>query len=92
MSYSIEEKMSDKEKVRLKNRIKKGMGCLLLAGCVGFMPSVVMAAKKAEPLKEFSVKLDGFEAGEDAKEEFLPQIDYDKETEQLQLSVSTEGQ
>ena len=68
MSYSIEEKMSDKEKVRLKNRIKKGMGCLLLAGCVGFMPSVVMAAKKAEPLKEFSVKLDGFEAGEDAKD------------------------
>lgn len=92
MSYSIEEKMSDKEKVRLKNRIKKGMGCLLLAGCVGFMPSVVMAAKKAEPPKEFSVKLDGFEAGEDAKEEFLPQIDYDKETEHLHLSVSTEGQ
>lgn len=92
MSYSIEEKMSDKEKVRLKNRIKKGMGCLFLAGCVGFMPSAVMAAKKAEPPKEFSVKLDGFEAGEDAKEELLPQIDYDKETEQLHLSVSTEGQ
>ena len=68
------------------------MGCLFLAGCVGFMPSAVMAAKKAEPPKEFSVKLDGFEAGEDAKEEFLPQIDYDKQTEQLHLSVSTEGQ
>lgn len=68
------------------------MGCLLLAGCVGFMPSVVMAAKKAEPPKEISMKLDGFEAGEDAKEEFLPQIDYDKETEHLHLLVSTEGQ
>lgn len=76
----------------LQNIIKKGIGCLFLAGCLGGMPFSVMAAKKTEPPKEISVELDGFEAGEDAKEEFSPTIGYDKESGRLSLGVSTKGQ
>lgn len=76
----------------LRKIIKNGTGCLLLAGCLGVMPFSVMAAKKTEPPKVISVELDGFETGEDAKEEFSPMIDYDKESGRLNLSVSTKGQ